>query len=108
MTAFEKERKMRQQSTGYVLTFALSMTIPAMVPAQPPDPAAFKTIAVPDAVTTGGAGTRLGINPEGQIVGRYKSADGSFHGFALTEMASMQKAMWWELTPMAAARFMGF
>jgi hypothetical protein len=35
----------------------------------------------PGALTTGGPGTRLGINPEGKIMGGYKSADGNFHGF---------------------------
>lgn len=76
---------MRQQLTRYVLSFVLSIAVPWVVPAQQADPGAFKTIAFPDAVTTGGPGTRLGINPEGQIVGRYKSVDISFHGFVLTE-----------------------
>src|SRR5438093_5623237 len=40
----------------------------------------FRTIDFPGALTTGGPGTRLGINSEGQVVGRYKSPDGRFHG----------------------------
>jgi hypothetical protein len=49
------------------------------------DPDNFTTIHFPGSVTTGGPGTRLGINLDGNTVGRDKNPDGRFHGFLFSE-----------------------
>lgn len=118
-------RQLRNLYLPNLLVLAFGIAIPSIASAQQAESGAFQIIAFPDAVTTGGPGTRVGINPQGQIVGRYKLPDGTFHGFMLTDgafttitfpgsnrteayMALMRAARSSGCTLTAAARFAGF
>jgi probable HAF family extracellular repeat protein len=82
--AFRKEKPMLRQSGLLLigLSFALGITWTAL--AQQSGFGTFTTIDVPGASSTG-AFAIVRINPSGDIVGSYGSADGKTHGFLLSK-----------------------
>ena len=78
---------MKKQLAVYqlALSLALGITTTSAALAQQPELGTFTTIDFPGAVSTGGDGAVMGINPRGDIVGVYRIAGESVaHGYLLS------------------------
>ena len=75
---------MRCRMRLFLLGFSFVLPLTSTALAQP-ELGTFTTVDFPGAISTGGGGGWTGINPRGDIVGAYASADGNYHGFLLSQ-----------------------